>query len=152
MQYIGKVGTVHRVTDKGDIRVQYEGCNNRWTFNPVVLHKVNTIAVGDVVSVITDVEKVKELQKGHGEWIEIMKNVSGYSQFYIFIFMNLFCVAVIGKTGQSVEDLFGRGLKGPTRWSGVDFKSPVCSADTGKCGRTGQYNACEPKSKTKALQ
>lgn len=24
-KYVGKVGTVHRVTDKGDIRVQYEG-------------------------------------------------------------------------------------------------------------------------------
>lgn len=69
------MGIVHRVTEKGDIRVQYEGCNNRWTFNPATLHKINTIAVGDVVSVITDVEKVKELQKGHGEWIEIMRNV-----------------------------------------------------------------------------
>lgn len=29
-KYVGKVGTVHRVTDKGDIRVQYEGkfCKN----------------------------------------------------------------------------------------------------------------------------
>lgn len=69
------MGTVHRVTDKGDIRVQYEGCNNRWTFNPLALHKVNSFAVGDVVTLITDVEKVKELQKGHGEWIEIMRNV-----------------------------------------------------------------------------
>ncbi|KAK9759062.1 Mind bomb SH3 repeat domain [Popillia japonica] len=76
-EYIGKVGTVHRVTDKGDIRVQYEGCNNRWTFNPMTLCKVNSFAVGDIVSVIGDVEKVKELQKGHGEWIDIMKNSLG---------------------------------------------------------------------------
>ncbi|KAI4465183.1 zinc finger c3hc4 type (ring finger) [Holotrichia oblita] len=76
-EYIGKVGTVHRVTDKGDIRVQYEGCNNRWTFNPMTLCKVNSFAVGDIVSVIADVEKVKELQKGHGEWIDIMKNSLG---------------------------------------------------------------------------
>ncbi|KAG5886403.1 hypothetical protein JTB14_030762 [Gonioctena quinquepunctata] len=75
--YIGKVGSVHRVTDKGDIRVQYEGCNNRWTFNPVTLHKVNSFAIGDVVTLITDVEKVKELQRGHGEWIEIMRNSLG---------------------------------------------------------------------------
>ena len=39
-QYIGKIGTVHRVTDKGDIRVQYEGCSNRWTFHPDALTKV----------------------------------------------------------------------------------------------------------------
>ncbi|XP_030761110.1 E3 ubiquitin-protein ligase MIB2 [Sitophilus oryzae] len=76
-EYIGKIGTVHRVTDKGDIRVQYEGCNNRWTFNPISLRKVNSFSVGDVVTLITDVEKVKELQKGHGEWIEIMKNSLG---------------------------------------------------------------------------
>lgn len=72
------MGTVHRVTDKGDIRVQYEGCNNRWTFNPSTLHKVNSFAVGDVVTLIADVEKVKELQKGHGEWIEIMRNVRNF--------------------------------------------------------------------------
>ncbi|CAG9858951.1 unnamed protein product [Phyllotreta striolata] len=76
-EYISKVGTVHRVTEKGDIRVQYEGCNNRWTFNPIALHKVNSFSVGDVVTLITDVEKVKELQKGHGEWIEIMRNSLG---------------------------------------------------------------------------
>lgn len=76
-EYIGKIGIVHRVTDKGDIRVQYEGCNNRWTFNPTSLHKVNSFAVGDIVTLITDVEMVKELQKGHGEWIEIMRNSLG---------------------------------------------------------------------------
>ncbi|XP_025829429.1 E3 ubiquitin-protein ligase MIB2 isoform X4 [Agrilus planipennis] len=76
-EYVGKTGTVHRVTDKGDIRVQYEGCNNRWTFNPAALCKVNSFAVGDIVSVLNDVEKVKELQKGHGEWIDIMKNALG---------------------------------------------------------------------------
>lgn len=42
----------------------------------MTLCKVNSFAVGDIVSVINDVEKVKELQKGHGEWIDIMKNVS----------------------------------------------------------------------------
>lgn len=67
---------MHRVTDKGDIRVQYEGCNNRWTYNTAALEKVNSFAVGDIVSVIADIDKVKELQKGHGEWIDVMKNVS----------------------------------------------------------------------------
>lgn len=75
MQHIGKIGTVHRVTDKGDIRVQYEGCNNRWTLNPSALRKVNSFNVGDVVTLIDDIEKVKQLQKGHGEWIDNMKNV-----------------------------------------------------------------------------
>lgn len=74
-KYVGKIGTVHRVTDKGDIRVQYEDCNNRWTFNPSALCKINTFSIGDVVCVISDQAKVRELQKGHGEWIDIMKNV-----------------------------------------------------------------------------
>lgn len=76
-EYISKIGTVHRVTDKGDIRVQYDGCSNRWTFNPASLTKINMFTVGDIVSVITDVEKIKQLQKGHGEWIDIMQNVVG---------------------------------------------------------------------------
>ncbi|XP_072378782.1 E3 ubiquitin-protein ligase MIB2 isoform X1 [Diabrotica undecimpunctata] len=76
-EYMGKIGVVHRVTDKGDIRVQYEDCNNRWTFNPIALQKVDSFTVGDIVTLITDVEKVKELQKGHGEWIGIMRKCLG---------------------------------------------------------------------------
>ncbi|XP_046396249.1 E3 ubiquitin-protein ligase MIB2 [Ischnura elegans] len=76
-EYIGKFGTVHRVTEKGDIRVQYEGCNNRWTFHPAALTKVYSFAVGDVVRVISDVDKVKELQKNHGEWIDVMRSALG---------------------------------------------------------------------------
>ena len=39
-QYIGRVGTVHRITERGDVRVQYDGCSNRWTFHPGALKKV----------------------------------------------------------------------------------------------------------------
>lgn len=75
-QYIGKIGIVHRVTDRGDIRVQYEGCNNRWTFHAGALTKINnTFAPGDIVKLTEDVQKMKELQRGHGEWIEVMANV-----------------------------------------------------------------------------
>ena len=35
------MGVVHRITDRGDVRVQYEGCSNRWTFHPGALTKVN---------------------------------------------------------------------------------------------------------------
>ncbi|KAG7197136.1 hypothetical protein KM043_007222 [Ampulex compressa] len=82
-EYIGKIGTVHRVTDKGDIRVQYdgaEGCNNRWTFHPGALTKVtckDTFSLGDVVRVKTDLAMVKHYQRGHGEWIDVMKNALG---------------------------------------------------------------------------
>lgn len=56
-QLIGTVGTVHRITQTGDIRVQYplespaaattssatptsSSDNNRWTFNPAALSRV----------------------------------------------------------------------------------------------------------------
>ncbi len=41
LQYVGKVGTVHRITERGDVRVQYEGCSNRWTFHAGALTKVS---------------------------------------------------------------------------------------------------------------
>lgn len=60
----------------------------RWTFNPAVLTKVNTsssvasasseagsttqFAVGDLVQICSDVERIKMLQRGHGEWADAM--------------------------------------------------------------------------------
>lgn len=32
--------------------------------------------VGDLVTVINDATKVQQLQKGHGEWIDLMRYVS----------------------------------------------------------------------------
>uniref|UniRef100_A0A182VU66 RING-type E3 ubiquitin transferase n=1 Tax=Anopheles minimus TaxID=112268 RepID=A0A182VU66_9DIPT len=76
-EYLSKVGIVHRITDKGDIRVQYEGCTNRWTFHPAALVKIFSFNVGDIVTFIADAAKMQQLQKGHGEWIETMHNVLG---------------------------------------------------------------------------
>ncbi|XP_026669972.1 E3 ubiquitin-protein ligase MIB2 isoform X2 [Ceratina calcarata] len=78
-EYIGKVGKVHRITDKGDVRVQFEGCNNRWTFHPDALTRVSkdAFSLGDIVKVKTDVAAVKLYQRGHGEWIDVMKNALG---------------------------------------------------------------------------
>ena len=70
---------------------------DRWTFNPAVLTKVNTntntvnttnttgndtststqqFAVGDLVQICSEVERIKVLQRGHGEWAEAMLPVS----------------------------------------------------------------------------
>ncbi|XP_018058447.1 PREDICTED: E3 ubiquitin-protein ligase MIB2 [Atta colombica] len=79
-EYIGKIGIVHRITDKGDIRVQYEGCHNRWTFHPGALTKVTAkdgFSLGDIVRVKSDLAAVKQYQRGHGEWIDVMKNALG---------------------------------------------------------------------------
>ena len=75
-QFVGLVGVVHRITDRGDIRVQYPN-STRWTINPAALVRVNPLTVGDTVRVIEDANRVKFLQKGHGEWVEMMRMVSG---------------------------------------------------------------------------
>ncbi|XP_036389595.1 E3 ubiquitin-protein ligase MIB2 [Megalops cyprinoides] len=75
-EYICRIGTVHRITDRGDVRVQYSN-NIRWTFHPGALTKVNTFGVGDLVRVLEDMETVKRLQAGHGEWTDSMAPALG---------------------------------------------------------------------------
>lgn len=82
------VGTVVGIDEDHDIVVAYNS-GNRWTFNPAVLTKVATppnsagfnetpqqqFAVGDVVQICADAERVKMLQRGHGDWAEGMAAV-----------------------------------------------------------------------------
>ncbi|KAK0061423.1 E3 ubiquitin-protein ligase MIB2 [Biomphalaria pfeifferi] len=75
--YISKIGTVHRITDRGDVRVQYEGCANRWTFHTEALTKVIMFHPEDFVKISDNLQLVKELQAGHGEWTDVMKNTLG---------------------------------------------------------------------------
>lgn len=83
---------VHRITDKGDVRVQYEGYATRWTIHPQALARVTSYSPGDVVTVISDVAKVKEYQKGHGEWIEFMISVSCFSILCSFILTEIILI------------------------------------------------------------
>ncbi|BFZ22874.1 hypothetical protein BsWGS_25913 [Bradybaena similaris] len=76
-EYLKKIGTVHRITDRGDVRVQYEGCTNRWTFHPDALTKVRTFHVDDYVRICENLQQVKDWQAGHGEWTDVMKNTLG---------------------------------------------------------------------------
>ncbi|XP_060055844.1 E3 ubiquitin-protein ligase MIB2 isoform X2 [Erinaceus europaeus] len=73
---IGQTGTVHRVTDRGDVRVQFSH-ETRWTFHPGALTKHDCFWVGDVVRVIDDLDTVKRLQAGHGEWTDDMAPALG---------------------------------------------------------------------------
>ncbi|XP_028849446.1 E3 ubiquitin-protein ligase MIB2 isoform X2 [Denticeps clupeoides] len=75
-EYVCRIGTVHRITDRGDVRVQYSN-NIRWTFHPGALTKVNTFAVGELVRVLDDIDSVKRLQVGHGEWTDSMSPALG---------------------------------------------------------------------------
>lgn len=85
---LGTTGTVVGIDEDHDIVVSYPS-GNRWTFNPAVLTKVQipvpvtssssdnqTFAVGDLVQICNDIEKIKLLQRGHGEWAEAMAPVS----------------------------------------------------------------------------
>ncbi|XP_034947633.1 E3 ubiquitin-protein ligase MIB1 isoform X1 [Chelonus insularis] len=87
---LGTTGTVVSIDEDHDIVVSYPS-GNRWTFNPAVLSKVQTpapagncsttdsqaFAVGDLVQICNDLEKIKLLQRGHGEWAEAMAPTLG---------------------------------------------------------------------------
>ncbi|XP_076242852.1 E3 ubiquitin-protein ligase mind bomb 1 isoform X1 [Calliopsis andreniformis] len=86
---LSTTGTVVGIDEDHDIVVSYPS-GNRWTFNPAVLTKVQipvpvtssssdsqTFAVGDLVQICNDLEKIKLLQRGHGEWAEAMAPTMG---------------------------------------------------------------------------
>ncbi|XP_052746305.1 E3 ubiquitin-protein ligase MIB1 isoform X3 [Bicyclus anynana] len=88
---LSTTGTVVGIDEDHDIVVTYPS-RNRWTFNPAVLTKVCSgsmtastsaasagggFAVGDLVQVCADQERVKALQRGHGEWAEAMAPTLG---------------------------------------------------------------------------
>ncbi|XP_046961355.1 E3 ubiquitin-protein ligase MIB1 [Vanessa cardui] len=99
---LSTTGTVVGIDEDHDIVVTYPS-GNRWTFNPAVLTKVcsgslsastsagaggaagaagaggagGAFAVGDLVQVCADRERVKLLQRGHGEWAEAMAPTLG---------------------------------------------------------------------------
>ncbi|XP_069466245.1 E3 ubiquitin-protein ligase MIB2 isoform X2 [Ambystoma mexicanum] len=51
-EFIGQTGTVHRITDRGDVRVQYNS-ETRWTFHPGALTKALG-HIGKVIKVFGD--------------------------------------------------------------------------------------------------
>lgn len=77
---IGRVGKVHRITNGGDIRVQYPmqpEAEHRWTVNPAALERVTEFGTGDMVEVSGDESKVRDLQAGHGGWDDTIRMVLG---------------------------------------------------------------------------
>ncbi|XP_068150892.1 E3 ubiquitin-protein ligase mind-bomb [Drosophila tropicalis] len=78
-------GMVVGIDEDHDIVVAYNS-GNRWTFNPAVLTKVSSpttaapppeFQVGDIVKICSDVESIKMLQRGHGEWADAMQLTLG---------------------------------------------------------------------------
>lgn len=102
------VGSVVGVDEDHDIVVLYPS-GNRWTFNAAVLTKISGAAIpsgssldgaaasssslqlphsssiraGSVVTISTDIEMVRRLQRGHGEWADAMAMVN----FHVYIMM-----------------------------------------------------------------
>ncbi|XP_052902764.1 E3 ubiquitin-protein ligase mind-bomb isoform X2 [Anopheles moucheti] len=80
---LSTTGTVVGIDEDHDIVVAYPS-SHRWTFNPTVLTIVSSpmmmltdnqpqqFAVGDFVKICSDLERIKILQRGHGEWAEAM--------------------------------------------------------------------------------
>uniref|UniRef100_A0A1B0GCN7 RING-type E3 ubiquitin transferase n=1 Tax=Glossina morsitans morsitans TaxID=37546 RepID=A0A1B0GCN7_GLOMM len=80
---LNNTGLVVGIDEDHDIVVAYNS-GNRWTFNPAVLTKVSSPAnttpefqVGDIVKICSDVESIKQLQRGHGEWADAMQLTLG---------------------------------------------------------------------------
>ena len=89
---LGKEGHVHRVTERGDVRVQFHmnsqenddqstsaatAQQNRWTFHPGALTKIYSFNTGDQVIICSDEQRLRQAQKGHGEWSHDMIGVLG---------------------------------------------------------------------------
>uniref|UniRef100_A0A8D9BP54 RING-type E3 ubiquitin transferase n=1 Tax=Cacopsylla melanoneura TaxID=428564 RepID=A0A8D9BP54_9HEMI len=77
LRFLGQVGIVHRVTEQRLVRVRFDNCDNKWTFDPRVLSKVDPFLAGDFVYFIPDERSARENLKGHGEWIEAMASDLG---------------------------------------------------------------------------
>ncbi|XP_055383755.1 E3 ubiquitin-protein ligase mind-bomb [Condylostylus longicornis] len=80
---LNNIGKVVGIDEDHDIVVAYTS-GNRWTFNPTVLTKVASpitaapeFCVGDIVKICSDLESIKVLQRGHGEWAEAMQLTLG---------------------------------------------------------------------------
>ena len=80
-EFLGRVGRVHRITGKGDVRVEYalkeSSSSVRWTLHPACLAKVKDFQPGQTVKVSADGEAVRSFQSGHGEWAPAMMQVLG---------------------------------------------------------------------------
>ncbi|XP_078691396.1 uncharacterized protein LOC144921871 [Branchiostoma floridae x Branchiostoma belcheri] len=77
------IGVAIRIDDDEDVRVFFKKHNRVWCINPAALRKVGKVDVsviimeGDLVAIGTDIERIKTLQRDHGEWVETMERTLG---------------------------------------------------------------------------
>lgn len=73
----GNVGTVLKILPTGGMMVNYPVARRSWHINPAVLEKVIVYKTGDKVRVCVNLEKLKQLQEGHGGYNEAMRECIG---------------------------------------------------------------------------
>ncbi|CAH1274659.1 RIPK4 [Branchiostoma lanceolatum] len=80
---IGDTGVAIRIDDDEDVSVLFQSHERVWRINPAALQKIGSnapsdmIREGDLVMIGTDMERIKSLQKDHGEWVDDMKPTLG---------------------------------------------------------------------------
>lgn len=77
--FIGKTGVIRRVLGSAhehDVMVRFDESDRDWRFNTAALKKTSgpsfTPKLGQVVRLIKEIDQVKKLQVGHGNWVDDM--------------------------------------------------------------------------------
>ncbi|KAL4220974.1 E3 ubiquitin-protein ligase mib2 [Mactra antiquata] len=77
IQCTQETGTVVRTLYEGRAaRVQYED-GKTWTVNRQALFRIHSFSVQEVVTILENINSVRELQEGHGGWNDEMKSTLG---------------------------------------------------------------------------
>lgn len=63
---------------------------------------MNTFGVGELVRVLEDMESVKRLQAGHGEWTDSMAPVCSFS---LIIYTLILCIHAVAEESSPVTGL-----------------------------------------------
>lgn len=63
---------------------------------------MNTFGVGELVRVLEDMESVKRLQAGHGEWTDSMAPVCSFS---LIIYTLILCIHAVAEESSRVTGL-----------------------------------------------
>ncbi|CAH1277482.1 MIB2 [Branchiostoma lanceolatum] len=155
-----EIGVVQSIDDDGDIHVLYPK-GLRLCFHPEVIGKVEKtegLSVGDLVKIDSDEDKVKEEQKGHGEWVDDMKSSLGHVGRVVKILSPQDVrVKIDGRTWTYNRKVL-QNIKSPglTEWGEAticargkhDWSSGLSLVCT-KCGECTEYGEVCPARKTR---
>ncbi|XP_078665265.1 uncharacterized protein LOC144907776 [Branchiostoma floridae x Branchiostoma belcheri] len=156
-----EIGVVQSIDDDGDVHVLYpEGL--RLCLHPEVIAKVDKtgdLLVGDLVKISSDEDKVKEEQKGHGEWVDDMKSSLDHTGRVVKILPSQDVrVKIKGRTWTYNRTVLLKiESPGLTEWGEAsicatgkhDWSSGLCLVCT-KCGECTEYGELCPAKGTRS--